>query len=90
MKQAIAELQTAIRLSGKAPTELMELGYIYAVSGRKAEAQKVVAQLNELLLRYPRGQPYLTALVFGGSYEKDQAFSLLEEAYRMRDSGMAL
>jgi tetratricopeptide (TPR) repeat protein len=65
------------------------LGYIYAVGGKKAEAQKVIDQLKDLSKqRYV--SPYGIAIIYAGLNDKDQAFEWLERAYDQRGSYMTL
>ena len=78
-EEAIAEFQTAIRLNG---IGLAELGHVYAVSGKKSEALKVVEKLRA---RTPP-QSYEIALVYVGLRDSDQAFAWLERAYEERSS----
>jgi len=62
---------------------LSGLGYAYAVAGRKAEADKVGDELNEL-----SKQKYVSAdemaWVYTGLGEKNKAFDWLEKAYEER------
>src|SRR5262249_10766386 len=63
------------------------LGHVYAVTGKKREAQKI---LNELKQRSRREYvPALDiALIYAGLGEKDQAFKWLEKAYEERSFRM--
>ncbi|MCI0525947.1 MAG: tetratricopeptide repeat protein, partial [Nitrospira sp.] len=59
------------------------LGYAYALSGKKDEAQKVLSHLKEQLKqRYV--QSYFLAVIYAGLDEKDQAFQWLQKAYEER------
>lgn len=77
---AIRELRTAIGQED-APDTLAELGYAYALSGRKLEARKVLRDLQ-----YKSGSRYTSprdyALIYAGLGEKDEAFGCLENAFR--------
>ncbi len=81
--EAIAEFQTGVKLSGS-PLMLALLGHAYAVSGKRAEAQKVLADLQEL-----QGQryvsPYTVAAIYSGLGDREQAFKWLETAVEERD-----
>ena len=56
------------------------LGHAYAMSGKRAEAQKVLAELKELLKgRYVPA--YEIAIVYVGLGDKAQALEWLEKAY---------
>jgi DNA-binding winged helix-turn-helix (wHTH) protein/TolB-like protein/Tfp pilus assembly protein PilF len=81
--EAIAEFQTGVKLSGS-PLMHALLGHAYAVSGKTAEAQKVLADLQQL-----QGQryvsPYTLAAIYAGLGDRDQAFKWLETAVEERD-----
>jgi tetratricopeptide (TPR) repeat protein len=87
--EAIAELQNA-REHSKVSSEIISmLGHVYAVSGRRSEAQQVLDELNELSKqRYV--QPYHIAMVYTGLGKKDQAFGWLEKAYEDRNQFLIL
>jgi DNA-binding winged helix-turn-helix (wHTH) protein/TolB-like protein/Tfp pilus assembly protein PilF len=80
--EAIAQFEQGVKLS-KSPLMLSLLGHAYAVSGRKAEAQRVLAQLDQQKQRYI--SPYTIATIYAGLGEKDQAFKWLEKAFEDRD-----
>src|ERR1700681_2419065 len=65
---------------------LAELGNAYAMAGRKADAQKVLDQLNDLSRR-----KYVPAAarvgVYVGLRDKNKAFEWLETAYEDRSIG---
>ena len=88
--EAIAEFKNAISLKvGTGGNELSVpgLGHVYAVSGKKSEARRV---LDELKQRF--AQQYLpatsVALIYAGLGEKDQAFAWLDKAYEQRSFQM--
>jgi tetratricopeptide (TPR) repeat protein len=79
-REAIAEFQQATNNSNRAPQPLISLGHAYAVSGNKIEAQKVLAELEELSeSRYV--SPYGIAIVYVGLEDNEQALSWLQRAY---------
>jgi TolB-like protein/DNA-binding winged helix-turn-helix (wHTH) protein len=81
--EAIAEFQTGVKLSGS-PLMLALLGHAYAVSGKRAEAQQVLADLQQLQdQRYV--SPYTVAAIYTGLGDKEQAFKWLETAVEERD-----
>ncbi|HEY0322219.1 MAG TPA: protein kinase [Pyrinomonadaceae bacterium] len=88
-KEAIAELERARELSGNAPEVVASLGHAYAVAGRTGDAQKVLADLDELA-RERYVLPYFRAAVYTGLGDKDQAFAWLERAYEERHPGLVL
>lgn len=81
--EAIAEFQTGVKLSGS-PLMLALLGHAYAVSGKRAEAQQVLTDLQQL-----QGQryvsPYTLAAIYAGLGDRDQAFKWLDTAVEERD-----
>ena len=59
------------------------LGHAYAVAGKRAEASKVLADLqSQSKERYV--SPYFIALIYTGLGDKDQAFAWLNKAYEER------
>jgi TolB-like protein/Flp pilus assembly protein TadD len=86
---AIPALQKSIPLSGDSPDEPCSLAQAYALSGKRAEAQKLLVALKEQARRkYVSGAPL--AVLYFSLGEKDQAFALLEKAYNDRDNMMIL
>ena len=83
--EAIQEFQQALQLSGTDDTEFMlDLGYAYAVLGKKDEAKRILATLKRQHERglVPSGS---IAILFGALGERNQAFAWLEKAYEERD-----
>jgi DNA-binding winged helix-turn-helix (wHTH) protein/TolB-like protein/Tfp pilus assembly protein PilF len=81
--EAITEFQTGVKLSGS-PLMLALLGHAYAASGKKAEAQQVLTDLQQLQdQRYV--SPYTVAAIYAGLGDKEQAFKWLETAVESRD-----
>lgn len=83
-EEAMAEYELTIGLLGRKLELVAHLGYIYAVSGREGDAQKVLAELEKLKNR-EYVPSYFTALIYIGLDEKGQAFDWLEKAYREHD-----
>jgi tetratricopeptide (TPR) repeat protein len=81
-EEAIAELQKAVDLL-RAPKVIGELGYVYAASGKRAEAEKVIGELEELSKRQ-YVSPSFIAAVYAALGEKEQAFQWLNKAYEGR------
>ena len=84
-KEAIAELNKALAVSGNWSAVVAELAYVYAVSGRRDEAQKIIQELKERAAK-EFIDPYLIALIYSGLGEKGQAFEWLGKAYEERSS----
>jgi len=81
--EALAEIQQSRALSGGNAEEIGYLGYAYAVTGKRSEAQKILDELQEQAKRR-YVSPWLIALIYTGLGNKDQAFSWLEKAYEDR------
>jgi serine/threonine protein kinase/tetratricopeptide (TPR) repeat protein len=82
-KEGIAEFEKELAISPHSAYALAGLGYANAVTGRRAEAQKLLDQLNQL-----SKQEYVPAVfraqIYAGLGEKDQAFEWLEKSYEDR------
>src|SRR5207247_2152990 len=90
-EEAIAELQKERNLFGGPSRHLAQLGYAYAVSGKRDQAQGVLDEVEEASKLYrPTPITYDRALIYAGLGEKDQAFAWLEKAYQVRHGAMAL
>jgi TolB-like protein/DNA-binding winged helix-turn-helix (wHTH) protein/Flp pilus assembly protein TadD len=81
--EAIAEFQRAIELSGHSPAFDSNLAYVYAVSGRKREAENIVKDL-EARPHQNRSTDANIALVYVGLGDHDQAMTWLNKAYEAR------
>jgi len=82
--EAIAEFQQAREFSGGNTETIAVIGHAFAVSGKRAEAQKVLDELKEMSTqRYV--PPYNIAIIYAGLGEKGQTLSWLEKAYSDRD-----
>lgn len=81
--EAISEFQTGVKLSGS-PLMLALLGHAYAAAGKKAEAQQVLNDLQQLQeQRYV--SPYTVAAIYAGLGDQEQAFKWLDRAVEERD-----
>jgi TolB-like protein/Tfp pilus assembly protein PilF len=80
---AIAAFQQA----GSGPYALGHLGYVYARTGQRSAAEKLIAQLERTVRQTGIGR-YEIALIYVGLDDKDHAFQWLEEAYREHDVGL--
>jgi eukaryotic-like serine/threonine-protein kinase len=81
-EEAIAALQRAITVTKGADKTLAmaSLGHVYAVSGKKTEARKTLAELQRLS-EHSYVPATDVALVYAGLGEKDKAFAWLDKAY---------
>jgi serine/threonine protein kinase/Tfp pilus assembly protein PilF len=82
-KEGMAECEKAAAPISAGPYALSALGYVYAVSGKKAEARNVLDQMNGL-----SDQKYVSsrfmASIYAGLGERDRAFESLRAAYEDR------
>ncbi|MFZ0287962.1 MAG: protein kinase [Candidatus Sulfotelmatobacter sp.] len=88
LPEAVAEFQRALEVEKDNSEIWSGLGHAYAVSGKRAEAQKVMDHLTELSA-HGWVAPYNVAVIYAGLGEKDQAFALLDRAYKDRSYYMA-
>jgi len=82
---ALSSVQRAIDLSGSTPSTLTvaALGYVYALSGRKADACNVMDRLGKLPgARY--ASDYCQAMVLAGLNDRSAACQKLERAVKER------
>ena len=79
-QEAVAEFEKRLSISSDDMVTKPHLGYAYARSGKKDQAEKILAELKAL--KQPQISPYLIAMVYAGLGEKDQAFLWLEKAYQ--------
>jgi serine/threonine protein kinase/Flp pilus assembly protein TadD len=90
-QEATASYQKAVSLSKTAefpegkPEMIANLGHVYAVSGRRNEALKIIDELIELISQRSYVSPYSIALIYAGLGDKDRAFEWLDKAYSERD-----
>jgi serine/threonine protein kinase/Flp pilus assembly protein TadD len=79
-KEAIAECEEAAAPVSASPYAISALGYVYAMSGKKAQAQKVRDRLDVL-----SEQKYISsrfvASIYAGLGEKEKALESLKAAY---------
>jgi adenylate cyclase len=82
--EAIAAFEEEIRQSprGNSIAEA-SLAHVYAVSGNREAAQKIIAELQELA-RTKYISSFQFAPIYAGLGEKDQVFAWLEKAYEER------
>jgi len=82
--EALAAIQRALELSGRAPSELGSFGVYCARAGMNEEARQVLRELESLSTRR-YVSPVEFAYVHAALGEKDAAFAWLERAYEQRD-----
>jgi eukaryotic-like serine/threonine-protein kinase len=77
---AIKEMLKAAAIGGRTSGVLSLLGYAYAASGKPAEAQKILAELNEMS-KQAYVSPYDLAILYVGLGDKNRAIEELNRAY---------
>lgn len=78
LQEAIAEYQKAIATSGGSPGPTVALAHAYAAVGKKAEAEKILRDLQSN--SKATASPYTVATIYAGLGENDKAFESLEKA----------
>jgi serine/threonine-protein kinase len=86
--EAIAEYKRAVELESDNAENWSNLGHAYAVSGKRAEAQKIIDHMKELSA-HSYVAPYNFAAIYAGLGDKDQAFAWLDRAYADRSGFLA-
>jgi tetratricopeptide (TPR) repeat protein len=81
--EAIAELQKAVAL-GKDPVPMGMLAYLYGITGRKAEAERILEQLRQMR-EEQYTDAYGLALAYLGLGDRENALHWLELGYLERD-----
>lgn len=81
--QAISQWETSLKSNPKDRSIIAALGHVYAETGRKQDALKMVEELKKLAT--PNDDLLEEkALIFAGLGQKDEAFSLIETAIRKK------
>jgi len=79
-KEGLADLEKGVAIAPTSEVALTGLGYGYAVTGRRAEAHRVLDKLNELS-KQKYVSPIWRVKIYAGLVDKDKAFEWLEKAY---------
>lgn len=64
------------------------LGWIYAIAGKRRDAERVIEQFNSLSST-TTVDPYWVAAIYAGLGNRNRAFELLEESYRQHSANLA-
>jgi len=82
--EAIAVIQKALEISGGALIPRTSLGHVYALSGKRIEAEKILNDLEKV------GDPFNLAYLCTGLGRKDEAINWLEKLYEGNRTGLFL
>ena len=85
--EAITEYKRALQLGGPPGEVRGLLGYAYAVSGNRTDAEKIIAELKALWPRHTHAALDL-AVVFSGLGDKENALYWLEKAQELHVSDL--
>jgi hypothetical protein len=83
LQPAIAELETAVRLSGGSPVYVASLAHAYGIAGRRGDAEKLQRDLRRLS-RQRFVSSYDLAIAGLGLGDTSQVIGLLEKAVEER------
>jgi TolB-like protein/DNA-binding winged helix-turn-helix (wHTH) protein/Flp pilus assembly protein TadD len=85
LREGLAELQEAVSLpAGDSPLYAPWIAYAYALSGKRAEAYRLI-DIMKANLKTSLAKPFGIAVVHCGLKQKDQALAWLEKAHQERD-----
>jgi adenylate cyclase len=88
LEEAALDLRKAVKMAGNVTFPTAALGHLYAVTGKKVQAQALVSDLLEQSRK--RYVPaYDIAVIYTGLGQKDQAFEWLDKAYQERSGWLA-
>jgi len=85
--EALAEYQKDVAMDSKDEWALSGLGWVYAMTHDRTNAEKIIRRLRQ----DSRERPDLAleiAIIYSGLEEKDEAFDWMERAYQNRDGGL--
>jgi serine/threonine-protein kinase len=83
LDKALAVYERTIRMDGALPEALMDLGRAHARLGHRAEAERVLAELNAFAER-AFAAPFQVAIIHAALGDKDRAFAALDQAIEAR------
>jgi serine/threonine protein kinase/tetratricopeptide (TPR) repeat protein len=86
-EEAIAALQKAAEMSGRANDSLSDLGNAYAVAGKRAESLAIVKELEARYARREANELNI-AYVYAGLDDRDRTFEWLEKAFQQRSGSL--
>jgi tetratricopeptide (TPR) repeat protein len=87
-EEAIAEFQKADDLDERLPPTREQLGYAYALAGRRDEALKILGEMDQRAARGEYVTPLGIAWIYIALGDKDQAFTWLDKACDEHNGGL--
>jgi TolB-like protein/Tfp pilus assembly protein PilF len=84
---AISEFQKAVKITDGWAFALAPLAHAYAVAGKKQEAQKTLAKLNDIG-KHGYVSAFDMAIIYTGMGDKEKAFDWLQKAFEERSFWM--
>jgi eukaryotic-like serine/threonine-protein kinase len=85
--EALESAITGVRLSGRRGYALAQLGRIYALTGKKAEGEAILAELKQLAL-VSQATPMEIATVFAGWHDSEATLQSIERAVVSNDKDL--
>ena len=89
LQEAISEFQKAVQFSEGAAVPAVALAHAYSESGKKAEAEKILRDLERKAKQTPVSS-YTMATLYAGLGESDKALNLLERAHSEKSLDFAI
>jgi tetratricopeptide (TPR) repeat protein len=86
--EAITEMEKAVTLTKRSSITLGDLGYLYGILGKKAEAMTTLKELEEKYDKREANSAYVAA-VYAGLGDRDRAFEWLEKDFKDRSGKLA-
>ncbi len=86
--EAIAAAEKGVETSNRSGISLGDLGYVYALAGRKEDAKALIKELEAKHARR-EAKPLFIAVVYAGLSEKDKMFEWLEKGLEEQSGQLA-
>ena len=83
--KALMQLDDTSASGDEEVQRLKDFGYVYGVAGRRADALKIVAMLQERESQHAMGAAGAIATVYTALGDRDRAFAALTRAWTLRD-----
>jgi Flp pilus assembly protein TadD len=83
--EAVKELQAVLIARGRTPETVTWLAVGYAMAGKREEAERLLNELKQISKKQYVPETFF-AYIYTALGQKEQAFGVLERAYREHDS----